>query len=122
MKKMNHFWIMVTLIFAVVACSEEDGWTDEIWTQNNSSTTTSSTDDNTTTTGTTDNVVDGVSSDGDVTSFTIALNRNAIAESQKTDGEDDDYIENTTFAKTIKRREQGTPAAVQDPGELPAGV
>ena len=101
MKKMNHFWIMVTLIFAAVACSEEDGWTDDIWTQNTSSTTTSSTDDNTTTTGTTDNVVDGVSSDGDVTSFTIALNRNAIAESQKTDSEDDDYIENTTFAKTI---------------------
>ena len=95
---MNHFWIIVTLLFAVAACSTDDDWYNEDWTQ---STTTSSDDDNSTTTSTASNVVSGVTSDGDVTSFSIAFNKNAISESVKVDSEDDDYIENTTFAKTI---------------------
>ena len=98
MKRMNHFWIIVTLLFAVAACSTDDDWYNEDWTQ---STTTSSDDDNSTTTSTASNVVSGVTSDGDVTSFSIAFNKNAISESVKVDSEDDDYIENTTFAKTI---------------------
>ena len=58
-------------------------------------------DDNTTTTGSTDDVANGATSEGDVTSFTFALNKNAISESVTVDSEDDDYIENTTFDKTI---------------------
>ena len=99
MKKMNQFWMMLMLLFAVIACST-DG---DDWDTGNSlgSTTTSSSDDNAATTGTTDNVINGVSSDGDVTTFTVALNKNALAESLSVDNNDDDYIENTTFAKTI---------------------
>ena len=97
MKKMNEFWIIVTLLFAVAACSTDDDWTDTSWTQ----TTTSSDDDNQATTGTADNVTTGASTSGDVTTFSVALNKNAIAENFTVDGEDDDYIENTTFAKTI---------------------
>lgn len=99
MKKMNQFWFTVMLLFAVAACSTDDSWTDEGWTQN--STTTNSDDDNSTTTSTADNVVNGVSSEGDVTSFTIAFNKNAISESVTVDSSDDDFIENTTFDKTI---------------------
>ena len=97
MKKKNLIWIAVTLIFAVMACTEDNSWDDNSWTNN----TTTSSDDNETTTGNADDVVNGASSNGDVTSFTVALNKNAIAESVTVDSEDDDYIENTTFAKTI---------------------
>ena len=99
MKKMNQFWMLLMLLFAAVACSEEsDSWDTGI---NSMSTTTSSDDDNSETTGSADNVVNGVSSEGDVTTFTVAFNKNAIAESVSVDASDDDYIENTTFAKTI---------------------
>ena len=101
MKKKNYFWIMITLLFTVAACSEDNSWLDDSGIQTTTSTITSSNDDNTATTNTADNVVSGVSSSGDVTSFTMAFNKNAIAESQNVDSEDDDYIENTTFAKTI---------------------
>ena len=98
MKKINLFWIMLTLLFTIAACtSDSDSWDSG----SSYSTTTSSDDDNAATTGTSDNVVNGVSSEGDVTSFTVALNKNAISESVSVDNEDDDYIENTTFAKTI---------------------
>ena len=97
MKKMNQFWMMLMLLFAIAACSTES----DSWDNGNSSTTTSSNDDNSTTTGTSDNVVYGVSSEGDVTSFSIDLNKNAISESINVDSGDDDYIENTTFAKTV---------------------
>ena len=104
MKRMNQFWVMFTLVFAAMACSTDDSWYDEAWTnQGNTatSTTTESSDDNSKTTSTADEVTTGVSSDGDVTSFTIALNKNAISESVSVDTNDDDYIENTTFDKTI---------------------
>ena len=101
---MNQFWVMFTLVFAAMACSTDDSWYDEAWTnQGNTatSTTSESSDDNSKTTSTADEVTTGVSSDGDVTSFTIALDKNAITESVSVDTNDDDYIENTTFDKTI---------------------
>lgn len=104
MKKMNQFWVMFTLVFAAMACSTDDGWYGEGWTnQGNStpSTTSESNDDNSNSTSTADDVITGVTSDGDVTSFTIALDKNALAESVNVDTNDDDYIENTTFDKTI---------------------
>ena len=106
MKKMNVFWSMVMVIFAFAACSTGDWYDDSFTTTYPSSSTTTSTvtesdDDNAKTTSTADNVVTGVSSDGDVTSFSVAINKNAISESVKVDAGDDDYIENTSFDKTI---------------------
>lgn len=103
MKKMNYFWSIVTVIFATAACSTNESWYDDNWTDNGQTnySTTKSDDDNSTTKTTADNVNEGVSSAGDVTTFTIALNRNAVSESVKVDASDEDYIENTTFAKTI---------------------
>ena len=105
MKKMNLFWGSVMALFAFAACSTGDWYNDSLTATTPSSATTSVTtqsdDDNSKTTSTADNVITGVSSDGDVTSFTVAINRNAISESVNIDSEDDDYIENTSFAKTI---------------------
>ena len=101
MKKMNLFWIAVTVWFAIAACSTDDSWDMGGSNSQNSSTTTNSNDDNSATTGSAENVANGVSTNGDVQSFTVALNKNAIAESLNVDAEDDDYIENTTFANTI---------------------
>ena len=101
MKKMNLFWIAVTVWFAIAACSTDDSWDMGGSNSQNTSTTTNSNDDNSATTGSAENVVNGVSTNGDVQSFTVALNKNAIAESLNVDAEDDDYIENTTFANTI---------------------
>ena len=89
MKKMNQFWVMFTLVFAA-----NQG-------NSTSSTTSESNDDNSNSTSTADDVITGVTSDGDVTSFTIALDKNALSESVNVDTNDDDYIENTTFDKTI---------------------
>ena len=97
MNKKHLICMAAALLFAVTACTTDDSWNDNSWTEN----TTTSNDDNSTTTGSTDNVANGASSEGDVTSFTVALNRNAISESMTVDSEDDDYIENTTFDKTI---------------------
>ena len=96
--KKNLIWMAAILLFAVMACTTDDSWDDNNWTGSN---TTSSSDDNNATTGNTDDVTHGASSNGEVTSFTVALNRNAISESTTVDNADDDYIENTTFAKTI---------------------
>ena len=105
MKKMNQFWMISTLLFLMAACSTEDTWlggnTNPSSTTSTTTTTTESNDDNSQTTTSADDVMTGVSSDGDVNSFTIALNKNAIAESVTVDSNDDDYIENTTFDKTI---------------------
>lgn len=103
MKKMNQTWLVMTLLFLMAACSTDDSWYNSGWTNtgNTTTTTTESDDDNSQTTGSADDVVTGVSSDGDVTTFTIALNKNALAESVNVDANDDDYIENSTFDKTI---------------------
>ena len=99
MKKMNHFWAMAMLLFAIVACTtDSDNWDSSA---NSLNSTIDSDDDNSTTTACDDNVVNGVSSEGNVTTFSVALNKNAISESVKVDASDDDYIENTTFTKTI---------------------
>ena len=99
MKKMNLFWIALTVWFAIAACSTDDSW--DVGGSGSQSSTTTSSDDNSATTGSSENVVYGVSSDGDVQTFSVAFNKNAIAESLTVDSEDDDYIENTTFEKTI---------------------
>ena len=100
MKKMNRFWMLTMVAFAIAACTKDDSWNESTWTQATSATTESS-DDNSTTKSTADNVVSGVSSDGDVTTFSVAFNKNALSEDLTVNSEDDDYIENTTFARTI---------------------
>ena len=105
MKKMNLFWGSVMALFAFAACSTGDWYNDSLTATTPSSATTSVTtqsdDDNSKTTSTADNVITGVSSDGDVTSFTVTINKNAISESVNVNADDDDYIENTSFGKTI---------------------
>lgn len=101
MKKMNYFWSMMLMMSACAACSTEDWYDDDFGGTTVTSATTESNDDNLTTTTTATDVAQGVSSSGDVTSFSVALNKNAIAESVTVDTSDDDYIENTTFTKTI---------------------
>ena len=93
--------LTMLVILLVASCTKEDDIWTNTQTNTNTSTTTESNDDNSTTTQTGDDVVNGVSSDGDVTSFSIAFNKNAISESQTVDSSDDDYIENTSFDQTI---------------------
>ena len=97
---MNHFWVVVMAFFALAACSTEEWYEDE-WNNPSYNSTTESEDDNTPTTTTADTVTNGVSSDGDVTSFTVSLNSSELLENQKVDTSDDDYIENTSFSQTI---------------------
>ena len=104
MREMKPISMLFALLLLAVSCTQEDDlFDDNGWQQNNTSTsnTTESDDDNSTTTSTADDVVNGVSTSGDVTTFTIALNKDGLAESQKVDASDDDYIENTSFAQTI---------------------
>lgn len=101
MKKINLSWLAVTALFAMTACTADDSWYDETLARTQTSTTTTSSDNNTSTTATADDVVNGVSTSGDVTSFSIALNKSTLAETYQADAGDEDYIENTTFDKTI---------------------
>lgn len=101
MKKINLSWLTVTALFAVTACTADDSWYDETLARTQTSATTTSSDNNTSTTATADDVVNGVSTSGDVTSFSIALNKSTLAETYQADAGDEDYIENTTFDKTI---------------------
>ena len=101
MKKMTLFWIAATALFAVAACSTDDSWYNESWTQSQTTTITESNDDNKMTSNTVEDDISGASTSGDVTSFTVAFNKNTLAETYKADANDDDYIENTTFDKTI---------------------
>ena len=101
MKKINLSWLTVTALFAMTACTADDSWYDETLARTQTSTTTTSSDNNTSTTATADDVVNGVSTSGDVTSFSIALNKSTLAETYQADAGDEDYIENTTFDKTI---------------------
>ncbi len=99
--KKNLFWLAMTAVFAMAACSTDDDWYNDSWTSGSQSTTTESNDDNTKTTNSSDDVVSGVSSSGDVTTFTVNLDKSALSESYTVDSEDDDYIDNTTFESTI---------------------
>ena len=101
MKKINLSWLTVTALFAMTACTADDSWYDETLARTQTSTTTTSNDNNTSTTATAEDVVNGVSTSGDVTSFSIALNKSTLAETYQADAGDEDYIENTTFDKTI---------------------
>ena len=98
---MNCFWSMMLMLSACAACSTEswDEWDNGENSYNNSTTT--SDDDNKPTKTTGDDVASGSSTAGDVTKFTVELNKSAISETQKVDTGDDDYIENSSFAKTI---------------------
>ena len=99
MKKINQLLLAVAATLAMAACTADDSWYNEKWTDTTS--TTASDDDNSQTTASADDVICGVSSTGDVTTFTIALNKNAIAETYKADDSDDDYLENTSIERTI---------------------
>ena len=99
MKKMNQFLLAVATTLTMAACNADDNWYNEKWTD--MANTTASDDDNSQTTAAADDVISGVSTTGDVTSFTVALNKNAIAETYKADDSDEDYLENTTIERTI---------------------
>ncbi len=101
MKKINLSWLTVTALLAMTACTADDSWYDETLARTQTSTTTTSSDNNTSTTATADDVINGVSTSGDVTSFSIALNKSTLAETYQANAGDEDYIENTTFDKTI---------------------
>ena len=77
---MRTIFTMLVLLFVASCTKEDDVWTNT-QTNTNTSTTSESNDDNSTTTDSGDDVINGVSSDGDVTSFSIAFNKNAISES-----------------------------------------
>ena len=83
----------VALTVGLTACSKED----DAWSGNSNS----SSDTNQTTTATGTDTNEGVSTSGDVASFTVAIDRTALAETVTVDAADDDYIENTTFDETI---------------------
>ena len=99
MKKTNQFLLAVATTLTMAACNADDNWYNEKWTD--TANTTASDDDNSQTTAAADDVISGVSTTGDVTSFTVALNKNAIAETYKADDSDEDYLENTTIERTI---------------------
>ena len=99
MKKTNQFLLAVAAVLTMAACNADDNWYNEKWTD--TANTTASDDDNSQTTAAADDVISGVSTTGDVTSFTVALNKNAIAETYKADDSDEDYLENTTIERTI---------------------
>ena len=99
MKKMNQFLLAVAAVLTMAACNADDNWYNEKWTDTTS--TTASDDDNSQTTASADDVISGVSTTGDVTTFNVALNKNAIAETYKADDSDEDYLENTTIERTI---------------------
>ena len=46
MKKMNQFWVMFTLVFAAMACSTDDGWYGEGWTNQGNSTSSTTSESN----------------------------------------------------------------------------
>ena len=64
MKKINQLLLSVATVLAMAACNSDDNWYNEKWTDTTS--TTASDDDNTQTTTTVNDVVNGVSTTGDV--------------------------------------------------------
>ena len=89
--------MMAAMTAAALACSTDsltDDWDQTTWN-------TTSSDNNSTTSSSASNTAQGASTLGDVTTFAIALNRSALLESQTVDKDDDDYVENTTFTRTV---------------------
>jgi len=99
MKKMNQLLLALAAVLTMAACNVDDNLYNEKW--SDTANTTSSSDDNSQTTAAAEDVINGVSTSGDVTTFTVALNKNAIAETYKADETDEDYLENTTIGRTI---------------------
>lgn len=89
----RFFWMISMLVIAAMtACSSDD---DSI---NDSS---SSNDNNAATTSTAEDVLSKVTSNGDITTFNVDINKASLSETLSVDENDDDYIENTSFASTI---------------------
>ncbi len=99
MKNTNQIMLAVATVLTMAACNADDSWYNEKWTDTTS--TTASDDENSQTTASADDVVNGVSTTGDVTTFSLAFNKNAIAETYRADADDDDYLENTAIERTI---------------------
>ena len=95
MKRFQFFIFILSAASLLTACEGDDFET------SSGSSASSSTDDNATTTATADDVAADADTDGDVASFTIALNKAALSETVTVDADDDDFIENTTFDETI---------------------
>ena len=91
MKKMNQFWVMFTLVFAAMACSTDDGWYGEGWTNqgnSTSSTTSESNDDNSNSTSTTITVTFSQSGNASVSgdeSGIVSINGNDVIATNNTD-------------------------------------
>ena len=96
---MNQLLLALAAVLTMAACNVDDNLYNEKW--SDTANTTSSSDDNSQTTAAAEDVINGVSTSGDVTTFTVALNKNAIAETYKADETDEDYLENTTIGRTI---------------------
>ena len=94
MKKAVYLMTMAAAL-GLTSCSTDD--TND-WSTGYSG---SSTDNNQTSASTGSDAVEGVSTSGDVASFTVALDRTPLSESIATDPTDDDFIANTTFDETI---------------------
>lgn len=85
--------ILLVAAATVVACNKSNEPTTD---------SSSSSDDNTTSTTTSTDVLSGIAGAGDVSTFTIAVNRAALNEDTSySDSTDDDYVANTTFDRTI---------------------
>ena len=80
------------VIAAMTACSSDDDSIDD---------SSSSNDNNAATTSTAEDVLSKVTSNGDITTFNVDINKASLSEILSVDENDDDYIENTSFASTI---------------------
>ena len=80
-------------IVAMTACASDDDSIDD--------SSSSSSDNNSATTATAEDVLNKVTTNGDITTFNVDINKTSLSETLAVDENDDDYIENTSFAKTI---------------------
>ena len=89
----RFFWMISMLVIAAMtACSSDDDSIDD---------SSSSNDNNAATTSTAEDVLSKVTSNGDITTFNVDINKASLSETLSVDENDDDYIENTSFASTI---------------------
>ena len=85
--------ISMLAIVAMTACASDDDSIDD--------SSSSSSDNNSATTATAEDVLNKVTTNGDITTFNVDINKTSLSETLAVDENDDDYIENTSFAKTI---------------------
>ena len=89
----RFFWMISMLVIAAMtACSSDDDSIDD---------SSSSNDNNAATTSTAEDVLSKVTSNGDITTFNVDINKASLSETLSVNENDDDYIENTSFASTI---------------------